>query len=188
MLIGEKRLSSLSDDNAHAENISAGWDMLRDRALRRQAWHFAIERASLAADSAEPEWGFDYQYSLAAGVVKVLQVSQYYPGPDLSDYRNSDSAEYRIEGRKILTNWGAPLYVKWVVNSKPVGEWDPSFAAVMAADIADYLQPRAKQSDAVARAIAAWRAEAIVEANATNAIEDPPEPPADDSFLAAHAL
>lgn len=156
MLLGEKRLSSLSDDSEKAENIAAGWDMLRDRALRRQAWHFAIQRTSLAADTATPSWGFDYQYSLAGDVVKVLQVGEYYPGPDLSHYRNSDSAPYRIEGRKIATNDAAPLKVKWVVNSVAVGEWDPSFAALMAADLAEYLQPRTVQSDATAQRIAAW--------------------------------
>lgn len=187
MLLGQKRLSSLSDDNEKAENILAGWDMLRDRALRRQAWHFAIERVSLAADADAPEWGFDYQYSLDGDVVKVLQVSEFYPGPDLSDNRDADTGLYRIEKRKILTNLGAPLAVKWVVNSVDIGEWDASFAAAFAADIADYLEPRITQSDATAQRIAAWRAEAMVEANATNAIEDPPEPPADDSFLAAHA-
>lgn len=187
MLLGEKRLSSLSDDSEKAENIASGWDMLRDRILRRQAWHFAIERTSLAADSATPAWGFDYQYSLAANVVKVLQVGEYYPGPDLSPYRNSDAAPYRIEGRKIVTNDGAPLKVKWVVNSVAVGEWDASFAALMAAELAEFLQPRAVQSDATAQRIQAWRIEALAEANATNAIEDPSEPLADDTWLAAHS-
>ncbi len=186
MLLGEKRLSSLSDDTGKAEDISAGWDMLRDRALKRQAWHFAIERASLAADSDAPEWGFDYQYSYAGDVIRVLQVGEFYPGPDLSDNRNADTAPYRIEKRKILTNYGAPLSVKWVVNSVDIGDWDPCFAALFAADIADYLEPRLKQSEAVAQRIAAWRAEAMMEAYATNAIEDPSEPVADDTWMAAH--
>lgn len=187
MLLGEKRLSSLSDDSEKAENIAAGWDMLRDRALRRQAWHFSIQRSSLAADTATPTWGFDYQYSLPAGTVKVLQVGEYYPGPDLSHYRNSDAAPYRIEGGKVVTNDGAPLKIKVVVNTVDVGSWDPSFAAVMAADLAEYLQPRTVQSDATAQRIAAWRFEAMAEANSTNAIEDPPEPIADDTWLAAHS-
>lgn len=187
MLIGEKRLSALSDDNANAENISAAWDFLRDRALRRQAWHFAIQRTSLAADATAPDWGFDYRYALAGDVVKVLQVSETYPGLDLSDNRNSDTAQHRIEGRYILTDLGAPLYVKWVVNSVDIGDWDPSFCALFAADIAEHIGPRATASDAVSQRIAAWRAEAMAEANATNAIEDPAEPVADDTWMAAHA-
>lgn len=186
MLLGEKRLSSLSDDNANAENILAGWDMLRDALLRSQAWNFAIERESLAADSAEPEWGYDYQYSLASDVVKVLNVGEYYPGGDISDFRNSETAEYRIEGRKILTSYGAPLKVRWVVNSKDIGEWDISFAQLLAADLAQYLNPRATESDATAQRIWAWRNQAWAEARANNAIDNPPEHLADDSWMAAH--
>lgn len=187
MLLGEGRLSSLSDDGAKAENISAGWDMLRDRALRRQAWHFAIQRVELAADVATPAWGFDCYYSLAADVVRPLQISEFYVAPDLSSYRNADSAPFRIEGRKIATSLGAPLKVRWVVNSVAVGEWDASFAALFAAELADYLQPRVVQSDATAQRIASWRMEAMAEAASTNAIEDPPEPLADDTWMAAHS-
>ena len=72
MLLGEKRVSSLSDDRANAENILAGWDMVRDAAIARQAWNCHIERASLAADSTAPEWGYEAQYTLAGDVVRVL--------------------------------------------------------------------------------------------------------------------
>jgi hypothetical protein len=186
MLVSEKRISALSDDNANAEYISAAWDMLRDRALRRQAWHFAIERAELAADATSPTWGYDYQYSFNSDVVKLIQVGETYPGADRSDLRNSELAEYRVEGRKILTNYGAPLKVRWVVNSTAIGEWDPAFAALMAADIAEHIAPRATESDSISQRIANWRAEAMLEAYATNAIEDPPEHQADDSWMSAH--
>lgn len=186
MLIGEKRLSSLSDDNPKAEDISAGWDMLRDSLIRAQAWHCFMQRKSLAADADAPAWGFSYAYSMDADVVRVLQVGESYPSVDLSDYRTTDNADFRIEGRKIVTNFGAPLKVKWLVNSVEIGNWDASFAKLMAADIADYLQPRRVQSNETAQRIAAWRMGAYAEAAATNAIEEPSDPLADDTFIAAH--
>lgn len=184
MLIGEKRLSALSDDVGHAENISAGWDMLRDSAIKRSAWHCHIERTSVAADSDAPSWGYDAQYTLAGDVVRVLQVGDVYPYPDMSDFRGADLAPWRIEGRKILTNYGTPLKVKWLVNSVDIGSWDISFCKLLAADIADYLQPRA--SEAIAQRIRGWRMDAWAEALSTNAIEDPSEAMADDTFMAAH--
>lgn len=187
MLLGQGRISSLSDDSPKAENIAAGWDMVRDSAIDKQAWHCHIERASLPADSAAPLWGFDYQFTLASNVIRVLQVGEFYPGPDLSSNRNSDTALFRIEGRKILTSLGAPLYVKCLVNSKDVGEWSASFARFMAADLADFLQPRTTQSDAIAARITQWRFDALVSAAASNAIEDPSDPVADDTWMAAHS-
>ena len=186
-LIGEKRLSSLSDDSANAENILAAWDLLRDRAIKRSAWKCHLERTSLAADSDEPSWGFAYQYSLAGDVVRVLQVGETYPPPELSDYITADNALYRIEGRKIVTNLGAPLKVKWLVNSNAIGEWDSSFCQILAADLAEHLAPRTA-GEAITQRIRSARMEAWAEALATNAIEDPSEALADDSFMAAHAL
>ncbi|MGE0830170.1 MAG: hypothetical protein AB7O04_12575 [Hyphomonadaceae bacterium] len=186
-MLGEKRISALSDDTDNAELILGGWNMLRDALLVAQGWRFAIERTSLAADTATPAWGFDYQYTVPGHVVRVLQVGQFYPGPDMSDYRNSDGAEYRIEQGRILTNEGAPLYVKWLINTVDIGSWHPAFAKLMACDIADYVQPRAVQSDAAAQRIAFNRSQAWMLAGTTNAIEDPPDYPADDTWLAAHA-
>lgn len=183
-LIGEPRLSDLSDHDSMAEAITAHWDFLRDRAIRKQAWHCHIERATVSADSDAPAWGYDYQYTMDGDVVRVIQVGDIYPIPSVSDYRASDLSKYKIEGRKILTNDSGPLNVRWLVNSKPVGEWDASFAALLAADIAEHLQPKA--GEAIARRIQEWRAQAQAEAAMTNAIEDPPEPLADDTWMAAH--
>lgn len=184
MLLGEKRLSSLSDDVGNAENISAGWDMLRDAAIKRTAWHCHIQRTTVAADADAPAWGYDASYTLAGDVVRVLAVGDAYPYADTSDFRSMDTAPWRIEGRKILTNYGTPLKVKWLVNSVAIGAWDICFCKMLAADIADYLQPR--MSEAIAQRIRTWRMETWAEALSTNAIEDPSEPQADDSFIAAH--
>lgn len=185
-LIGEKRLSSLSDDTQNAELIADLWDAVRDATIARAAWHDFIERTSLAADSATPAWGFDYQYSLAANVVRPLQIGPYYVGVDLSAYRSSDAAEYRIEQRKILTNLGAPLDVKWLINSTEVGLWQPCFAKLMAADLAETINPRVTENEAIGQRLTQWRIAAWYEANTANAIEDPPEPVADSEFIAAH--
>lgn len=186
-LVAQARLSSLSDSNQNAEIISEQWDFVRDVLLTSSAWNFAIERASLAADSDVPEWGFDYQYSLSADVVRVLQVSETYAGVDLSSYRTGDTNLYRVEGRKILTDLGAPLYVKWIVNSKDVGEWAAPFAMLMAADLAVLLNPRANENLQVQQALSQWRMQAWALATSTNAIEQPSEPFADSEWMAAHA-
>lgn len=186
MLLGEKRVSSLSDDNANAENITAGWEMLRDSAIRRSAFHCHIQRTSVAADATAPAWGYDAAYTMAGDVVRVLSVGEVYPYPDMADFRGTDLAPWRIEGRKILTNYGTPLSVKWLVNSVAIGAWDISFAKMLAADIAEYLQPR--MGEAIAQRVREWRMQAWAEALMTNAVEDPSEALADDTWLAAHAM
>lgn len=186
-LIGEKRLSSLSDDSQNAELITDLWDAVRDATIAQAAWHDFIERTSIAVDSAEPAWGFNYQYTLPGNVVRPLQIGPYYVGLNLSDNRNADEADYRIEQRKILTNLGAPLDVKWLINSVDVGLWQPCFAKLMAADLAENINPRVTENETIAQRLSFWRTRAWAEAGTANAIEDPPDHPADDAWMAAHS-
>jgi len=186
-LVGQKRLSSLSDSDMNAELISDAWDMVRDARLAASAWSFAIERTSLPADSDVPAWGYDAQYTLDDDVVRVLQVSEDYAGLDLSSFRGGDSNLYRIEQRKILTDLAAPLYVKWIVNSTDIGLWQPCFAKLIAADLAMFINPRATENLEIGKALASWTMAAWAEAAATNAIEQPSEPLADSEWMAAHA-
>lgn len=186
-LIGEKRLSSLSDDNQNAEIISELWNNVRDSLLTSSAWSFAIERTSLPADSDVPAWGYSYQFTLPDYVVRVLQVSEEYSGLDLSSFRNGDTNLYRIEKRKILANMTAPIYVRWITNNVDVGLWHVAFAKLMAADLAFFLNPRATENEQISMRIAQWRVSAWADATAANAIEQPSEPVADSEWMASHA-
>lgn len=189
-LLGEPLLSSppaASHEVANGETIDALWEPLRDALLTQSSWRFAIARVSRPADADAPEWGFEYRYTVDGNVVRVLQVSETYPGLDLSDFRSSDTALYRVEQGKILTNLGAPLYVKWLVNDTSVGLWHPAFAKLMAADLAETMNPRITEDESKSQRLTRWRLEAWAQAAASNAIEDPPDHPADDSWMAAHA-
>lgn len=184
-LVGEVSIDDITDPVERAQRLNAMWDDTRDAALRARTWGFSIQRTSLAADVAAPSWGFDYQYTIAGDVVRVLQVGLYYPSPVLSDFTNTDTAEYRIEGKKILTDQTAPLKVKWVINSVDVGSWDACFARVMACDLADRLSTRVTGSETIKNRIKGERSEAIMEAVRAGAIEVPPVAMGDGSWMAS---
>ncbi len=184
-LIGEDSISDINDSVDRAEKIRNAWDGERDSALRAHWWNFSIERVSLAADSAAPNWGFDKQYSLDADVVRVIQVDQYYPPAVLSDLINADTSLYRIEGRKILTNLTAPLKVRWIVNSIDIGDWDACFAKVMACNLADRLSTKLTGSEAIKARIKAEKRDALREARRANAIENPPTLANDGRWMAS---
>lgn len=182
-LMGEPHVDDITDAVERAELLLAAWDSVRDNLLRQKTWRFSIQRASLAVHSSTPAWGFSYQYQIAADVVRVVQVDQYYPPAILSDQVGSDTAYFHIEGDKILTNLSAPLKVRWAVNSVDVGLWDPCFAQVMACDLAERLAPRATGSEAMLNRIAAQRSQAMGAAQRVNAIETPPRMINDGSWV-----
>lgn len=183
-LLGEPSIDDISDSVERAELLTAAWGPVRDQLLREKWWRFSIQRTSLPADSATPDWGFALQYQIAGDVVRTIQVDQYWVIP-VSDFVNGDTSPYVIEGDKILTDIAAPLKVRWIVNSVDVGFWDAGFAKVMACDLAERLAPRVTGSENMLQRIASQRAQAMTAAQRANALESPPRMIADSSWLAS---
>lgn len=181
--LGEGRITSLSDNAQASEMVTDIWEQVRDDELRRRAWRFATVRASLAADVATPEWGFSYQYTLPGDCVRVLQISEYYPGVELSDYRNGDTAEYRVEGDKILSRSSGELKIKYTTNAKDIGLWDPCFADVFSWRIAKEMCERFTESTSKWEKADAGYTMSLREARRANALEAPPDPLPDDTWI-----
>jgi hypothetical protein len=181
--LGEARILSLSDDVEAARSADSMWDIVRDAELRTRRWKFSITRASLAALVSTPDWGFTVEYQLPAGCLQLLQVNDIYVGADLSDYRNADTALWRIEGRKILTDFEAPLKIRYVQTVEDTGEWDSAFTEAFACRLAAELCERLTQSNS--KRELAWEEykQAIRMAVRANALESAPEPLPDDAWM-----
>lgn len=124
-LLGATRITSLADTNSKsARECSVAYEPLRDALLRRYPWVFAITRAQLAEDVATPSFGFAHQYTLPTDCMRVLP--------------NSDATnDWVIEGRKILTDWAAPLNIRYVKKIVDPNEMDPLFREVLSTRIAE---------------------------------------------------
>lgn len=181
--VGEARILSLSDDVEAARVVSSLWDIVRDAELRSRNWNFSISRTSLAALVAAPDWGFSLQYQLPSDCLRVIQVDEFYPGPSMSDYRNASEAQYQIEGGKILTDLQAPLKIRYVARIEDTGSWDAAFSEVFACRLAVEVCERLTQSNT--KRDLAWKeyVEAIRAAVRADAIENPPEPLPDDTWM-----
>ncbi len=181
--LGAARIISLGDDNKQARAVSSMWDIVRDAELRAHNWSFSITRAALAASVDTPVFGFDYQFPFPEDCLRVLTVGEYFPAVSLSDYRGSDEAPYRIEGRYILSNEAGPMYLRYVSCCEDVTQWDSSFVEAFACRLAAELAEDLTQSNT--KKDAAWgeRKQAISDAIRANAIELPPEALPDDSWV-----
>lgn len=181
--IGDRRITSLSDDVEQARVISSSWDVLRDNELRARNWNFSIARASIAALVETPAWGFAYQYQLPTDCLKVVQVGEYYPGLSMSDYRLLQAVDYVVEGGKVLTNMAAPLKIRYVARIENTGLWDGTFVEVFSCRLAVEICERLTNSSS--KREIAWKEykEAINVAMGSNAVENSPEPLADDSWI-----
>ena len=107
--------------------------------------------------------------------------------------------DWKIEGRKILTNFASSPYdlgsavssdstalgITYIADIEDVAFWDPSFYNVFAISLALDLVEELTQSNQKKQLLAADYKEAIKEARAANAFELLPEDAPDDTWWLA---
>jgi len=181
--LGAARIISFGDDNKQARAIQSMFDIVRDSELRAHIWSFSVKRASLAALSTTPDWGYDFEYQVPSDYLRLLQVNDLYNGPSMDDYRNAPTAEYVLEGKKILTNFNAPLKIRYIARVTDPTMWDASFVEAFACKLASELAEDLTQSNQKRDAALTEYRLAIVQAIRASAIEQPAQDLPDNSWL-----
>lgn len=181
--LGAARITSMGDANKSARTMSALWDTVRRSELRKRNWSFAMRRSSLASLSTAPNWGFALAYQLPSDFLRLVQVSDLYIIPGLTDYREGDDSAYAIEGSQLLTDFPAPLKLRYVADVTDPGAFDALFVEVMASKLAYEGCYDIMQSNQGREAAAQDYKAAVAEGVRTNAIEKPPQGFPDDSWV-----
>lgn len=174
--VGGKRIASLSEDSTNARACNAAYDALRQAELRANAWSFAIDRASIAADADEPEFGMAYSYTQPSDCLRVLDP---YP------YADFNSRDWQIEGRKIYTDMTAPLEIRYIADVTEVSTMDALFREALAAKIAIEICEQITQSNTKKAALLAEYKDIIAQARKVNAFEKIAQTPPEDSWITA---
>jgi len=97
--IGELPIINVNDDEKTARLCNLFYQSICDYVLRENNWNCAIAREELGQLSSTPAYGYDYEYQLPIDCLKVLEM---YP-----------DAEYKIEGRKLLTDQES-VHIKYI--------------------------------------------------------------------------
>lgn len=123
-LLAAARISAVSE--ARGQDVDAVYDETVDAVLRSHPWNFAIRRAQLPADADAPAFGFNFQYTWPEDpyCLRVLEVDE------------DPAAAFEPEGRKILTDVGAPLNVRYIARITDPNQFDADFVIALATDLA----------------------------------------------------
>lgn len=182
------RIMSLSDNSREARACNVSYDSNRLSELSQYDWNFARKRALLAPDSTGPSFEYKYQFTLPADCVRVRLPQDY-------------SLDWRVEGRKILTNWptspqqlgfgtdinatGPVLGITYTADVSDPSIFDPVFydllSLCLAIDICEELTQSTAKKESLIRECNALRASARLAAS----IETLPAEGPLDSFLLA---
>ena len=124
--LGASTILTLTEDSKNARLCNARYTQVRDSVFRSHPWNCLQKRLQLAADSDAPAWGFTKQYTLPADCLRVLTILDY-------------DADYKIEGRKILTD-NSTMKILYISRIEDPNEYDEllreTLSAALAADIA----------------------------------------------------
>lgn len=125
----ETEITSPTDPRPLAKKIRAAWDLNRRAAIREGSWNFATRRASIAALTTAPPFGYTWMFELPADFLRLIEVHG-------TDTRHLTEADYRIEGRAILCSRAAPLPIRYLADVAEPALWDDAFAAAFGQRIA----------------------------------------------------
>jgi len=124
--LGASTILTLTEDSKNARLCNARYTQVRDSVFRSHPWNCLQKRLQLAADSDAPAWGFTKQYTIPADCLRVLTILDY-------------DADYKIEGRKILTD-NSTMKILYISRIEDPNEYDEllreTLSAAIAADIA----------------------------------------------------
>lgn len=181
--LGALPIMSMADGNKQARVMSGLWDTVLKAELRRAQWSFAMRRAALPALAAVPAWGFNFTYQLPSDCLRVVQVNDFYDPPSAQNYRNSDDSPYTIEGSTLLTDYGAPLKIRYVANITDPGAFDALFVEVLASKLAyeacESITQSNQKKDVAAQDYTAAKKDAV----RVGALEKPPQGIYDDAWV-----
>lgn len=187
--LGAERIVARTDNKNAARVMDAIYEMVRDAELRRHTWRFATRRALLPALTDAPINGiFALQYQLPTDCLRVRNVGDDYPGADLSAYRTRTNAQYSIEGQMILTHFAAPLAIRYTARITDTGLFDSAFTEALACRLAASACERITNDKQSRQLVLGEYKMAIGEAIRANALEGPPEPFADDTWMTTRAF
>ena len=121
---------SIDDDINEAKLCKANYELSRDAVLESMAWTFATKRYALVPEVDKPAWGYEYQFTIPADVISVLDVTNKSDTPN-----GANDLDWRREGNLILCDV-SKVYVKAIFKQTDPARFPPNFVQAVAARLA----------------------------------------------------
>jgi hypothetical protein len=128
-LLGASTISSLEDDSKNARLCNQRYEPIRNKTFRSHPWNCLIKRLELAQDVTAPAIEYEFAYTLPSDCLRVLKIHN-----GVTDSIAS-ALDYKIEGRKIVTDEGT-LYLVYVALVTDPNEFDAALQEALASQIA----------------------------------------------------
>lgn len=182
--LGAPTIADPNEDSEQALKAGIVFDTLLRSELRMHPWSFAITRTTMSALSTAPAYEWLYAYQLPADFLRVVMVNDYWDFAGVREATDAPAVPYTIEGRQLLTNFAAPLKLRYVqdVSADPTS-WDAIFIEAFSCRLGEELCETLTKSAAKKATMEQDYRQALRDARRVNAIELPPQPLPDNSWV-----
>jgi hypothetical protein len=167
------QITSLDENNEAARACKLRYPYARDAVLRSYDWNFAAKRAELPANATAPAFEYANAFDLPADCLLVREVFE------------GNAEKWVVEGRQILTDMGAPIFIKYTSLITDTAKFDPLFVEALAARLAADICVRLSESVQRAQVLGQVYQAKLIEARRRDAQEGQPDQFPGGSWLAA---
>jgi len=124
VLLGQPPLQSPDQAHPHADVLRANFKQVVEAEIRKYDWNCVAARKQLPAMAEAPAFEWAYQYQMPSDCLKVRQIV------------GLEKEQWKVEGRRILTNQPPSLKIRYSRRVNDVAEYDPLFVQVGGAALA----------------------------------------------------
>lgn len=159
-MLADDPISDFNEGTVRSALVRDQYENVRDNVLRMLPWNCAVKRLNLSPDVAAPIFGYAYQYTLPSDWLRTLSISN-----------EDDIVDFRIEGRKILTDQEA-LQLRYIYRNDDPSTYDAGLINVITYRMAEALAYPITKSTTQAQFMEAKAREAFAIAKGTDAQEE----------------
>lgn len=178
--LGEKRIAALTDNTRSARLAADTFDHFRDVVLRAHTWNFATHRATLAASSTAPDWGYTNSFPFPESPKKCLRMVEVN-----GESQDEANGKWKVEGRAVVTNLTSPIEVRYIWKNVDYGDYDPLFDEALACRLAKEWAIDLTKRDSLKVAMDKDYLAALADARSVDGQEGTPEDLSNSSWINA---
>lgn len=169
--LGALRISGFDQNTKESRACNLNYTNCRDQVMSEIPWTFAVKRATLAPDVDTPAWEFSYAYTLPADCLHLIELD--------------GNPNYRKEGRKIYTDEGTSLNIKYIYRNENTSEYTPLFVNMLSTYLASTICESLTQDTTQRQLLMQEYMDAMDRAKGEDARNDPAQDIVEDDWVIA---
>lgn len=180
-VLREQPLASVEDNTATARLLARNYDQQRDYLLERYLWKFALTRASLAADSTAPAYGWQYRYLVPTDALRFLP-------PTYDGSLEGQPIPFEEETGYILCDQSGPLKLRYIKRTTSEGLFSNGFCECLSLRLATRIAHWLTGKQSMVKELRDMYRETLSEVIQTHAVQVASIAYYDDDILAQRSI